>query len=194
MLRSVKTELMVDLLLSPLPPSSTTLYRAESVTRHRAVCERDSTTHQALENAQSSLWYCSHHIRAENWENRVKEEGASPTSGLELWPTKGGGIEESWSHTHGPDPCIALEHHKNTDAPRGLDGIRKSLSLCLPLFSLLKNKRGSCIMASDQMTAAEVNISLTFVLCVTRLMFLHFVHNSIPSLPWLSASIMLSHW
>lgn len=104
------------------------------------------------------------------------------TSGLELWPTKGGGVEESWSHTHArPGPCIALEHHKNTDGPRALVGIRKSLSFCRPLFSLLKNKRGSCIMASDQMTVAEVNISLTFVLCVTRLMFLDFVLHPIPS-------------
>lgn len=40
-------------------------------------------------------------------------------------------VGESRSHTR-PDRCIALERQK--DAPRGFDGIRKSLSRCPPFL------------------------------------------------------------
>ncbi len=56
-----------------------------------------------------------------------QKRGNVPTSGLELWSSRRGRVEESWSRTR-PGRCLALECQKNTDAPRGLVAYE---SLCL---------------------------------------------------------------
>lgn len=54
--------------------------------------------------------------------------GSVPTSGLEPWLIRGGGVEESRSHTRS-DCCIALERQKKVQKPRG-GLVAVSLSVC----------------------------------------------------------------
>ena len=89
--------------------------------------------HRAFEHAQSLL---SCFPTPSQFEQRIekivsRDAGSFPTSGPEPRPRRGGGVEESWSCTQ-PDLRIALEHQKNTDAPRAFGGIRKPLSFCTP--------------------------------------------------------------
>lgn len=133
------------------------LWESAAAIPHRAICEGDSTRTRPFRNRTDHAFIRFPSQSSRKLRKLCQRQASFPTSGLGLWLGWGSSVEESWSNTR-PDRCIALERQKNTDAPRGFGGIRKSLSFRALLFFRLENKRGSCIMTSDQMTVSEVNI------------------------------------
>lgn len=70
-------------------------------------------------NAQSVLSYVFPSQSSRKSRESCQRRGSFPTSGLELWLSRGGSTEESWSYTR-PDRYIALERQKRQKCPKGI--------------------------------------------------------------------------
>lgn len=103
------------------------LWESGAAIPHRAICEGDSTRSRPFKNRTDHAFIRFPSQSSRKLRKLCQRQVSFPTSGLGLWPGWGSSVEESWSNTR-PDRCIALERQKNTDAPRGFGGIRKSLS------------------------------------------------------------------
>lgn len=95
-------------------------------------------THPAFQNRTEHAFIRSPSQSSRKLRKLCQRRASLRTSGLELWSSRGGSIEESWSNTR-PDRCIALERQKNIQRPQG--GLVAYESPCLSILSFFSSSK-----------------------------------------------------